>query len=168
MKFQRNRKAFSMVTAIFTIILMASVAMLVMSMSGKMVKETTTQFQREQAMLLAKSYTEYAIMAVMANDRNGAGTCLETINGDDVIRSENDGGFEVRVQIHYMSNGTDGTLLNIDNVNGCPAVRVLGNAANTTLGSPLNIIVDVYVKYKELDGVNANFITYHKRTLQKI
>lgn len=160
MYFNKQRKAFSMITAIVVIVLMASVAAFVMNLSGKMVKETTTQFQREQAMLLAKSYTEFAIMSVMANDRITTGSCLQTINGDNVIRSENNGGFEVRVQLAYISNGT-GMLT------GCPATRIFSDAA-VTPESALNIIVDVYVKYHDLDGAGVNWITYHKRTLQKI
>ena len=162
MYFNKQRKAFSMITAIIVIVLMASVGAFVMSLSGKMVKETTTEFQREQAMLLAKSYTEYAIMAVMANDRITTGSCLQTIDGDDVIRSENNGGFEVRVELNYISNNT-GMLV------GCvaPLNRVFSDAAHTP-ESALNIIVDVYVKYHDLDGAGANWITYHKRTLQKI
>ena len=74
------RKAFSMLTAIFIIVLMAIVAAFIMNLSGKMVKGTTSQFQREQSVLLAKSYTEYAIMAVMANDHNSS-SCLNEITG---------------------------------------------------------------------------------------
>ncbi len=163
MKLNNNRPAFSMITAIFVMIMMAGVSMMVMSLSGKMVKETTAQFQREQAMLLAKSYTEYAIMAVMSNDRNGTSTCLETIEGDDVIRPKNEGGFEVRVELAYISNGTG-------ELNNCTDNRILSDAA-ITVKSPLNIIVDVYVKYIDYDHhdiANAPWITYHKRTLQKI
>ena len=169
MKFTKHRKAFSMLTAIFVIVIMATVGVMVMSLSGKMVKTTTAQFQREQAMLLAKSYTEYAIMAVMSNDRNGTGKCLQTINSDDVIRAENNGGFEVRVQIHYLSN-------NSGELASCPPARVLSDTV-TTVESPLNIIVDVYVKYKDFDHhtitstgsmLSVPYITYHKRTLQKI
>ncbi|NOR56704.1 MAG: type II secretion system protein [Sulfurovum sp.] len=167
MKYTKHRKAFSMLTAIFVIVIMAGIGALVMSLSGKMVKETTTQFQREQAMLLAKSYTEYAIMAVMSNDRNGTNSCLETINSDNVIRSENNGGFEVRVQIAYISNGSG-------ELTSCSGTRIFSDAS-TTAESPLNIIVDVYVKYKDFDHHaydgdfdDVPYITYHKRTLQKI
>ena len=155
----KQRKAFSMITTIFVIVIMASIGSMVMSLSGKTVKETTDQFQREQAMLLTKSYTEYAIMAVMANNR-APGACLSTINGDNVIRSENNGGFEVRVQIAYISNGT-GELA------GCDATRVFSDAA-TTPESSLNAIIDVYVKYHDFDSTANTWITYHKRTLQKI
>ena len=158
MKYNKQRKAFSMITAIVVIVLMASVGALVMSLSGKLVKTTTAQFQREQAMLLAKSYTEFAIMAVMSNDETT--NCLETIQGNNVIRTEANGGFNITTQIAYIGNGNA-------RVTPCSPVRVLSDAANTTR-SPLNIIVDVYVKYHDLDGAGNTWITYHKRTLQKI
>ena len=160
MKLKYNRKAFSMITAIFVIVIMASVGALVMSLSGKIVKETTAQFQREQAMLLAKSYTEYAIMAVMSNDRSGTTSCLQTIESDDVIRNKDDGGFEVRVQIAYISNGTG-------ELDSCGSTHILSDAVSTK-ESPLNIIVDVYVRYQDLDNDDNQTISYHKRTLQKI
>ena len=162
MKFTTHRKAFSMLTAIFVIVIMASIAALVVNLSGKMVKETTAQFQREQAMLLAKSYTEYAIMAVMANDRSV--NCLRSINGNKIMRSYASGGFQVRVHIAYISNNTG-------EVNSCKAASgtkfVFSDAATTTK-SPLNIILDVYVKYQDFDAAATQWITYHKRTLQKI
>jgi hypothetical protein len=163
MKLQPQRKAFSMLTAIFVIVIMASVGSYVMGLSGKTVKETTAQFQREQSMLLAKSYTEYAVMAVMANDAN-ISNCLQTIQGNNVIRQESDGGFDITVQIAYLGNG-NGRLGN------CDGVRILTNAADY----PLNIIIDVYVKYKDFDHHafdgdfdDVPYTTYHKRTLQKI
>ena len=75
-----QRKAFSMLTAIFIIVLMSTVGILVMNLAGKTVDETRAQYQREQSALLAKSYTEYAILAVMSNDRNNT-DCIEDIDG---------------------------------------------------------------------------------------
>jgi len=160
MKCNKQRKAFSMITAIMVIVLMASVGAFVMNLSGKIVKTTTTQFQREQAMLLAKSYTEFAIMSVMANNVNT--NCLQTIQGNNVIRAENEGGFDITVQIAYIGNG-DGRIT------PCDGVRKLSDAV-ATVSSPLNILVDVYVKYQDVDGLipNTSWITYHKRTIQKI
>ncbi len=162
MQFQINRKAFSIITAIIVIVLMATVAILILNLSGKMIKETTTQFQREQAALLAKSYTEYAIMAVMSNDRNTTGTsnCLTDIDGT-IGSPDNGEGYKIRVRIAYIGDA---------NVSSCDATRVFSNSV-VTRRSPLNIIVDTYVEYKEPDhpdSSNAPYITYHKRTLQKI
>jgi len=148
MKFTKHRKAFSMLTAIFVIVIMATVGAMVMSLSGKMVETTTAQFQREQSMLLAKSYTEYAIMAVMANgDRNN--NCLNTIRGAFNT-------YTITVNISYIGNNAT--------LGGTNCNNILSSAVITPK-SPLNIIVDAYVSYPHENGKN---ITYHKRTLQKI
>ena len=149
MKFTKHRKAFSMLTALFVIVIMASVGAMVMSLSGKMVKTTTTQFQREQAMLLAKSYTEYAIMAVMANNR--VITCLDTITGNNILNTYN-----INVNIAYIGNTGVDTCAN-----------VLSNGVKTPQSS-LNILIDVYVRYPNFDNPTDQNTTYHKRTLQKI
>ena len=155
---QSKRKAFSLLTALFVIVLMATVAMLVMNMTGKMVKETTTQFQREQAALLAKSYTEYAIMAVTANDRT-TNNCLSDIDGTVGTNPANGNGYRIRARIAYIGHNAE--------VGTCPAIRIFSSSV-TEPNSPLNIIVDVYVEYKEADNTSAPWVTYHKRTLQKI
>jgi len=147
------RKGFSLITAIIVIILMASVSIFVMNLSSKMTRETTAQYQREQAMLYAKSYTEYAILAVMANDRSASGQCLNEIDGTM-------GAYTIQVMIAYIGSNAE--------IGNC-AVQLDSTVA--TPGSPLSIIVDTYVSYKEPDypnPANAPDIVYHKRTLQKI
>ena len=151
----KQRKAFSMLTAIFIIVIMSSVAALVMGTAGKIVKETTTQYQKEQAVLLAKSYTELAIMAVSAN-ANRDTDCLDTINGNFEGGSTTDGGYTVRTEISYIGDA---------NITSC--ANVLSSTVVTTK-SLLNIIVDVYVTYQDLGNPNNTDITYHRRTLQKI
>lgn len=146
------KNAFSMLTAIIVIVLMATVAVFILNLSGKMVKETTAQFQREQSVLLAKSYTEYAIMAVTANEHNSS-NCLNSITGTY-------GTYNIQADISYIGNNLDASCL-----------RKLNTNPINTLKSPLNIIVDVFVKYKDLDhpaGASAPDITYHRRSLQKI
>ncbi len=158
-----QRKAFSMLTAIFVIVLMATVAMLVMSLTGKIVKETTAQYQKEQAVLLSKSYTEYAIMAVMSNDRN-ATDCIENINGRIGASVNNGQGYLINTRIAYIadSNARVGT---------CAATRILDDSGITTAESALSVIIDVYVRYRDPDHPTvstAPWVTYHRRTLQKI
>ena len=166
MKNIHQHKAFSMITAIIVIVLMSTVALLIMNMSGKLIKETTAQYQSEQAILLANSYTEYAIMAVTANDRS-PGNCLRTINGtmgDAVVGGNPNNGYNIRLNIAYI--GTNAVIGN------CLLVQRLGIHANADL--PLTIIVDAYVDYNDLDNQNAvppavpPVITYHRRTVQKI
>lgn len=150
MEWENQRKAFSMLTAIIVIVIMATVGVLVMSMSGKLVKETTAQYQREQAVLLANSYTEYAVMAVTANDRTT--TCLSTINGTW-------NGYSARIHIAYI--GTTAAI------GTCTGTRKLSETVTTT-STPLTIIVDAYIDYNDLDNTDGPNMTYHKRTVQKI
>ena len=150
MHYKNQRYAFSLFTAIVVIILMSTVAILIMSVSGKIVKETTAQYQREQAILLANSYTEYAVMAVTANDR--AVNCLRTINGTI-------DGYSARIHISYI--GTTATI------GSCAATRQLSTSI-TTSSTPLTIIVDAYIDYEDLDNSDGPDMTYHKRTIQKI
>ena len=160
-----QRKAFSMLTAIVVIVTMAVIAAYVTSTAGKSIKITTDQYRTEQAMFLAKSYTEYAIMAVSADAREGAAgsdTCLRDINSDVLkgigTAANPNSGYQVRVRLFYIGSGAI--------VDSCAGTRVLSNAVaeNTT---PLNIIVDVHVRYRDLNDMNK-VLTYHKRSLQKI
>ena len=164
---QTQRKAFSLITAIFIILIMATVATFILSLSGKIVKETVNLYQKEQAVLLAKSYTELAIMTVMANDRNGTGTCVRDVDavvlpfGSTTATSINGQGYKVRTRIGFIGAASD--------IGPCAGVRQFGNPAGGN--NELNIIVDVYVEYKDISQVNPStspWITYHRRTLQKI
>lgn len=144
----KQREAFSLIMAIVVIVLMATVAMLILNMSGKMVKTTTSQYQKEQAILYAKSYTEYAIMGVMANDRNTT-TCLDNINAT----IDN---YTIKTIISYIGDSE---------VSSC--TNVISNAV-VTPESPLNIIIDVFVSYPDADHPDDLNMTYHRRSLQKI
>jgi type II secretory pathway pseudopilin PulG len=154
MKAKKSREAFSLLTAIVVIVLMATVAMFVMSLSGKIVKSTTAQFQREQAELYAKSYTEYAVLAVTGNDRSS--NCLQTING--TIGSPTTGnGYDINVNIAYIGTTTG--------LGTCPA---LNTATVNTPETPLTIIIDAYVNYKDPDNTSGPWLTVHRRSVQKI
>ena len=157
------RKAFSMLTAIFIIVLMATVAAFIISLSGKMVKGTTAQFQHEQSVLLAKSYTEYAIMSVTANEHNTT-NCLNNITGKFGDLGGGDFLYNIDVNISYIGNTDPDT--GISSLQG-HCVRELSTTA-TNKKSPLNIIVDVFVRHKDLDHPDGAEITYHRRSLQKI
>jgi len=152
-----QRAAFSMITALFIIVMMASVAAFILNLSGNMIKETTTQFQREQAMLLAKSYTEYAVMAVMANDRNTE-NCLYTIEGNIGTSPITGNGYRARVHLNYIGIPEE--------VGSCGG-RILSQAV-TTPKTPLTVMIDVYIDYKDPYNTAGAWRTYHKRTLQKI
>jgi len=168
------RKAFSMLMAISVMVTMTAISALVFTMSAKIVKSTATQYQKEQSILLAKSYTELAILAVSGNDST-TGSCVESINGDVgnvIIGQTNEGdvdsgmGYRVSLDISYIGNNLSCTPERILNEN--PIVTKNSDGRDI---SP-NIIVDVYVRYRDINehlttGV-SHWITYHKRTIQKL
>jgi len=167
----KSKKAFSMVTAIFVIIIMAVLSSLIMNVTGKTLKATTVQYQKEQATLLARSYTELAIMYVLYYDRNTTGNCLETIT--DHFGEAFPNGYDIKMDLHYIGNST---LLN-----GCG--RTLSKVGTTDgtwtdnfseFDKTISLVVDTYVSYKDYDdpsalaSVNDRNTTYHRRTLQKL
>ncbi|SFV69707.1 hypothetical protein MNB_SV-3-579 [hydrothermal vent metagenome] len=149
MKHIKTRNGFSIITAIFLIVLMSTVAIFVTNLSGKIVKSTTLQYQHEQAELYAKSYTEFAVMAVMGHDRSS--DCLKTINGTI-------GSYAIRTHIAYIGPASV--------IGNCAANRQLSTDV-TTSSTPLTVIIDSYVDYKDLDDNNHTY-TVHRRTVQKI
>lgn len=155
------RKAFSMVMAIFVILILATVAMVVLNMTSSTVQNTTMQYRQEQAALYAKSYTELAIMAVTDYNRTANVNCVETINSNiPNLASYNDGsGYQTTVNIYYIGNNLP-----------CTAARVLNGATvipTVPAGSAPYVIIDTDVRYIDT-STSLNPIVYHKRTLQKI
>jgi len=160
---QQKRKAFSMITAIFVILLLATVGGFIMNISGKVVQETISQYRKEQAILYAKSYTEFAIMAATSED------CVQRIqsnvDGDEnqVLAGQ---GYRVDVKVQYIGNTSSICTNTIGNTN-ITDLRAIDNV----------IIIDTYVHYREPDSipairglswVQAPGITYHRRTLQRL
>ena len=160
---QKNRKAFSMITAIFVILLLATVGGFIMNISGKVVQETTSQYRKEQSILYAKSYTEFAIMAATSQE------CIRHIqanvdgNASQVLAGL---GYKVDVRVQYIGGTT---------TSACT------NTAGTDIVDPLAIdniiIIDTYVRYRDPDSIAVirgltwaedPGITYHRRTLQRL
>ncbi len=163
----KSKKAFSMVTAIFVIVIMATVTSLIMNVTGKIVKETTQQYQKEQAALLARSYTELAILKVLYN--NGA-SCLTSFS-DNFGAETGFPGYTIRVNIKYIGNDTllSGCSASIDPSGGVtiPNATWTNNLVDSFY-STISLIVDTYVTYKDFDDPQKRDITFHRRTIQKL
>ena len=138
------RQAFSLLTAIFVILLIGSLLYLALSMSTTTVKRTEDLFKKEQARLLARSATEYELLRISGYDYSSGCYTGEnyTFNGIDV-----------NTTIRYIGSGF-------------PASCAL-SGANTiqTVDSNGTILIDVIVSYT--DPGTAETIRYHRRTLQK-
>jgi len=156
-----------MITAIFVIVIMASLTALIMNISGRTIKGTTLQYQKEQAQLLARSYTELAILYAIHYDRTTTPDCLESIS--DHFGEAGDDGYDIRMNIKYIGNNN---LLN-----GCNktilANGTIGNGAtwanqSTGFDKTISLVIDIFITYKDFDDPANRDITYHRRTLQKL
>ncbi len=156
------RQAFSMVTAIFVMVILATISVLVLNTAGQISQNTVLQYRQEQAALLAKGYTEFAILSVLKHDKNSSGgSCVEDINGTVDGNYDEGSGYLAEVKIYYIGNNLPvscGTKLNDTNI------TQPGGAVGAY--TP-HVLVDTFIKYK--DPINTNeVITYHRRSLQKI
>lgn len=156
-----HRSAFSMITAIFVILLLATVAAFILSLAGKIVEETTAQYRKEQAILYAKSYTEFAIMSATARD------CIKTITanvGGSATEVKAGQGYRVSVSLQYIGNELSCTTL--------------GNAITNVASRGAVVLIDTYVSYRNPGHPHAIAgdawdnehpgISYHRRTLQRL
>jgi type II secretory pathway pseudopilin PulG len=174
------RKAFSMLMAIVVIVIVATLSALVLSLGGRVVKSTTIQYRQEQAALLAKSYTELAVMAILNYDRNASNDCVENVNGvvnnlvpggsaASGVSSTNGGGYDVQTRIYYIGENLPCSTSRVLNTASLVTNYADGNASAG--GSVAAVLIDVFVRYKDPDAPNpatAPWITYHHRTIQKI
>jgi len=169
-----------MITAIFLILIMASLLALVSSLSGHITKQTTNFYRKEQAALLAKSYTEYAILAIQGHNLS-SNACLRTINsitdlnGGATTADINKGsGYHVEVKIQYI--GMPASVSCTATTASTFGHKSLGRqetVANDTTTNHLYATIDVYVMYRDTDYFDSvisgsRWSTYHRRTVQKL
>lgn len=141
------RKAFSMITAIFVIVILATIAMLSLNMVANTTQSTIMQYRKEQAEIYAKSYTELAVMAVTQYGRSA--DCVNNIAGTT------GDGYTVSGTIGYIG----GTGLNV-------ACNRVGTTAKTD-DSIASVIIDMDVSYTDAT-TSPNPMVFHKRTIKKI
>jgi len=161
----RTRRGFSLLIAIFTIMLISLVAAYIFYASSATAKEGGLQYKKEQAQLLARSYTEYAVMAISANNRDGSKICINTITANVGPNPSLGQGYRVRVEITYIGNSRY--------VSKC--TRVAATLSNSDVDT-LSTIIDVYVEYKDIQNLNYSsrdnsivpWKKYHRRSIQKI
>lgn len=142
------RSAFTLITAIFLMVLVATLMALALSLSTQSVRQTGNLYLQEQAQLLAKGATEIAMLAVSGHDNSA--DCIETIN---MRFPEGNPLFDINLSLYYI-----GTNL------PCHANHILANNI-ASAESNGTVLIDTFVRYREPDSNES--ITYHRRTLQK-
>jgi len=162
------RRAFSMLMALAVIVIVSTISVLVLNLSGKMVTGTTAKYREEQAALLANSYAELAILSVINQDINNS--CITELNStvDNLVPNGSstltgDAVYNVNVKISYIGNNL--TACGTSVLNGSP----IATDYNSTLPVGLAaIVVDVFVRYRNSSITPDHDLTYHLRRLNKI
>ena len=146
------RRGFTLIAAIFFVVIASSICMLALSIASTSVKQNSEIYLREQSELVARAATEYAMLAIISNDFST--TCLgnqsENASEDNPISGEFGDLFTFKVYVKYFGN-----------IGVCSGDAVAATGANQG-----TIMLDVFVSSKP--GKASNPINFHKRTLQKL
>ncbi|MDD3324958.1 MAG: type II secretion system protein [Sulfurospirillaceae bacterium] len=144
------RKGFSLITAMVFLILVATISALSIALSSQTAKQTGDIFLKSQAELLAKSATEYALLASSGHEVNATTGCLNSINlyYPELANWTH----EANISIMYIGSGLPA---------GC--VQLGGDIA--TADSNRTVIIDTLVSTNP--AISNEPIRLHRRTIQK-
>lgn len=154
-KYPKYKKGIAMIISIAFLIITAVLMSIMVKMTALTTKRTADVFFQEQAYLLAKSATEFALLAISAHDRDAHG-CITNIN----IQYPTSGAqaiYDINTTIRYIGfnsyAGTCSTNSFIDEI--------------STSESNGTVIIDTYVT----TSTNVNItepVRFHRRTMQKL
>ena len=145
------RKGFGLITAIIILVVVSSLMAMMISLSSASVKNTTDIYLKEQAELLLRSASEYALLAISAHDNSV--DCIQQINiAYPVAPPEHT--HEANITIRYLGNGLPALCSPIDNTLVTPE-------------SNLTIIMDTIVSVNQAYTQISEPIRLHRRTIQK-
>lgn len=145
------KQGFSLLTAVIFLVVIATLSMLALSLSTQSAKVTTDDYLKTQAELLAKSGTEFALLAMSGHDYTHDG-CLNQVN----MTYNNQ--FDINVSIMYIGNGLPSGAATTD------CTHILSNSIATS-DSNRTVILDTVVSTKA--GIATEPIRLHRRTIQK-
>ena len=117
------------------------------SLSSQTTKQTGQLYLQEQGQLLAKSATEFALLAISGHNNN-----LNCINRIDLRYPQNAPIYDINMTLYYIGNGLPA---------GC---NTLTNSI-ATAESNGTVMIDTFVSY--IDPETNETIRFHRRTLQK-
>lgn len=160
-----QRNAIAMILAIGTMVILATIMALSISLSSQTTKTTTNYYLHEQTVLLSKSAAEYALLRISQDlpcthqnfnftpDLNQDGSTLDDI-------------YDINIDLTYIYTGNapctaDATL---DGV-GTAASRRYFNI--TTPAQNGSVLMDITVSVTDVN-ITSEPICYFKRTIQKL
>ena len=144
------RRGFGLITAIVIMITVATLMTLMIGLSSTSVKVTLDLYLKEQAELLSRSATEYALLAISGHDNSV--NCIQNIN---IAYPQTNPTHEANVTIWYLGSGLPASCNN-----------VLSNSIDTN-ESNLTVIIDTVVSVNQANSGVTEPIRVHRRTIQK-
>ncbi len=143
------RKGFGLMVAILIMMTVSMLMTMMLSYSTSSAKSTVDLYLKEQAQLLGRSATEYALLAISGHENSTS--CVEGINM--LYPQTVNPTHEINVTIWYIGNGLPTTCNNIIHNN------------ISTVESNLTAIIDVVVQVQA--DLTSEPIKIHRRTIQK-
>ena len=151
------RSGFSLLMALLFLVLIATISALSLSLSTQSVKQTSDIHFKNQAELLLRSGTEFALLAMSGHDYANDG-CISNIN---IMYPNNNPAthtHDININIMYIGNSFRG-----------PTCIQLGRNIDTN-ESNRTVIIDTFVSTNPLlttNGVISEQIRMHRRSIQK-
>lgn len=142
------KKGFSLIMAIFFVVLVATLGMMSLRFSTQSVKQSVDVYLREQAELYAMSATELTVMAMQKHNYNV--NCLANMNYAF-------NGFNANVNIYYL----DGSLPN------CPAAAGVASQFSRDNAGRFDNLALLDVVVTSVPGASSEPIRFHRRTVQR-
>ncbi len=143
------KKGFSLIAAIFFIILISTIALTSLSIATMSAREAPNILLNQQAELLARSATEYAIMNIQQNDYNKG--CPDSVKEINLNYPSKSPIFNVKVQIYYLNSAL-------------PCDKNVISHTALTDNDKFASIIDVHVA--SVGNIGSAPIKFSRRTLQ--
>ena len=153
------RSGMAMIMAIAFLVIIAGIMATMMNMTAVTTKRTEHMYFKEQAQLLAKSATEFALLAISGHDRLGNTSCVNSITSNFPVLNPY---FTIQTNIRYI--GLPGAIGTCAGYIGTPFPVTNSTIAPESDGT---VLIDVYVSSIEANLNLSQPIVYHRRTLQK-
>ncbi len=154
-----HRRGIAMIMAIMVIVVLATIMALMLQMTATTSKQTLNDYLHEQAILLTRSATEYALLRISGTNR--ALGCLTTLN--TTYAPSGPALYDINMSWQYI-----GLSAGNGNNECTPAQSYILNANVNDADSKGSIILDVIVTARADQNLTTEPIRYHRRTLQKL
>jgi len=153
------RSGMAMIMALGFMIIIAGILATMINLTSVTTNRTEHMYFQEQAQLLAKSATEFALLSISGHDRTALDNDCVT-NTTSLFPPAGNAFFTVNTTIRYIG-------LNCGAANTFIATPFAGTGNNIATESDGTVLIDVYVNTINAQLNLTEVIAYHRRTLQK-